>query len=163
MFVYMIRHKTDLRLFYIGSTNDFNKRMGVHKSRCFNENSRLHDMKVYKIIREFGWDEFDAFIIDVCVTDDRDILEEMEKQYIWDMKPTMNVVDYTHDNKQYHRQYAIDNRDRLSEYQSIWRANNDEKLRQYRRDTKNMERANQLRRNGRIWKSISKEYMNICL
>ena len=75
-------------------------------------------------MREHGWDAFDAFIIDVCVTDDRDVLEEMEKQYIWDLKPTMNTNDYTFDRKQYkidnaeyirkQKQYKIDNRDRLN-------------------------------------------------
>jgi hypothetical protein len=42
---------------YIGSTRDWKQRQSMHKSCFFNENSRIHNLKLYQIIRENGgWD-----------------------------------------------------------------------------------------------------------
>jgi len=45
--------KTDNGL-YVGSTCDFAKRKGKHKTRCFNENDKNYNLNVYKNIRENG-------------------------------------------------------------------------------------------------------------
>jgi len=169
MFVYMIRHKTDNSVFYIGSTNDFHNRMTQHKSVCFNKKSNGYQFRIYKTIREHGWEMFDKFIIDVCVTDDRDVLEEMEKQYIIDLNPPLNMVDYTFDRKEYQRQYNAyyirehAERERLRKLR--YRTENHEKVRQSSRQYKidNRDRLNADKRNKRAWATISKQFREIML
>jgi len=47
--------KTDNGL-YVGSTIDFKKRKGTHKSNIYNENSHEYNYKLYQNIRENGCD-----------------------------------------------------------------------------------------------------------
>jgi len=41
-------------LIYIGSTFNFKQRVIQHKSRCTNEKSKSHNLKIYKTIRMNG-------------------------------------------------------------------------------------------------------------
>jgi len=174
----MIRHKKDHSMFYIGCTNDFERRIPEHHVRCKNPNRSEYKFKVYVMIRENGgWDAFEIHIIDICVTTDRDILEEMEKQYILDLKPTMNTIDYTPiDRKQYNRQYRIDNAEYIRNRAKQYKIDNAENLRkqdkQYRIDNAEdiRNRNKQYRINNRdkiiahrAWKSISKQFREIMM
>ena len=57
------------RLVYVGSCIDYEKRCIQHKSDCFNPKTHNHDYKVYKIIRDIGWDNFVCEVIEVMSDD----------------------------------------------------------------------------------------------
>lgn len=57
--IYRISHKELAGLDYVGSTTDFTQRKWDHKHNCLNPDSKSHQLKVYKTIREHGgWDMF---------------------------------------------------------------------------------------------------------
>ena len=58
--IYSIVCKTDETLIYVGSTTNFTKRKTHHKTACYCENNRCHNLQVYVMIRaNGGWDNFD--------------------------------------------------------------------------------------------------------
>ena len=62
--IYKIQHQTIDELIYIGSTTNFTKRKGHHKSDCNNEKSKHYLHKIYQMIRENGgWDMFDMVLV----------------------------------------------------------------------------------------------------
>ena len=112
MFVYWIRHKTNPSLIYVGSTEDFDKRIIQHKTDCYNENCRAYNHKKYKIIRaNGGFDMFDIHIIDVVCTEDKLVLHQLEQYYIDHFKSleSMNSHNAVH-NEEYQRLYREANR-----------------------------------------------------
>ena len=58
--IYTIRCKDpNVPLLYVGATFNFRNRKYNHKSRCNNGKSKIHNLKVYKMIRDNGgWDNF---------------------------------------------------------------------------------------------------------
>jgi len=52
-------------LSYVGSTHNWDVRMRNHKSKCNNQKDRDHNLKIYKMIREFGgWKNWRVIKID---------------------------------------------------------------------------------------------------
>jgi len=84
------------RLIYVGSTKDYEARFAHHKTDCFNPNSHNYNYKLYKLIREHGWDNFVFEVIEVCDDNmtDKELLWR-EQHYIdkYDSKKSMNSQD----------------------------------------------------------------------
>ena len=92
--------------FYIGSTEDFNRRKIEHKYRC-----KTKDFKLYKYIRENGgWSSWNMEIIGGCGSVAGEI------KCIKKMKPPLNTLIYN-DRKQYQRQYIKYHYQKNKEYQ----------------------------------------------
>ena len=76
---------------YIGSTKDFNKREGTHKSDCNNPNSKSYNYKVYQYLRENGgWDNFKMLEIGMVEYETDEELRIEEQKWIEDLGPTLN-------------------------------------------------------------------------
>jgi len=111
------------RLVYVGSCNDYEKRFITHKSNCFNPKATSYNSKVYKLIREIGWDNFVCEVVEVMSDDTTDEeLLKMEQNYIdkFESKKSMNTNDaFGYDVKKYQKKYGVEyrtkNRDILND------------------------------------------------
>jgi len=55
----------EIKELYVGSTTSLVKRRYLHKSDCFNANSKRHNFYVYQFIRENGgWDNWEVIQIE---------------------------------------------------------------------------------------------------
>ena len=91
--IYKIYSKDDnVTDFYIGSTNNLQKRKLDHKTRCLNVNSKEHHFKVYAFIRSNGgFEHFDFRILEQFDTlIDKNDLHKIERKYIESENSTLN-------------------------------------------------------------------------
>ena len=78
----------DTDQFYVGHTTNFIKRQIGHKS-----NSKTKDLKVYKMIREFGgWDNWRMVLIEKYPCDNRREAERREEELRVELKPDLNSI-----------------------------------------------------------------------
>ena len=100
--IYKIEHKTKPELVYVGSTKDFNHRKHVHKYNC-----RTSNAKVYQMIREYGWDQFEMIELNRIECIPLEARQEEERCRI-ELNARLNtrgaVLD-TEKQKQYKQQY----------------------------------------------------------
>jgi hypothetical protein len=122
--VYKITCITDENIFYIGSTNNLQKRIVNHKARYNNPHDICYNLPIYKHIRaNGGWDNFNHDIID-NINGTREEILQLERYYITTLNPVMNVVTRTYITreekkeyqKDYHKEYRGINKERLSNY-----------------------------------------------
>ena len=119
---------------YIGSTVNYSKRKGYHKSCCNNEKSKKYNFPVYKYIRaNGGYDSFDYEILDkrFCCKVDAEIYEsELMKIH----KSTLNVVrNYTEEDIKEHCKECkkkYNKSDKYKEYQKKYHKQYREKKKQ---------------------------------
>jgi len=129
--------------FYIGSTNNLDRRIIEHESICNNFNNPKSNLKVYKFIRENGgfanWD-----IIVEQETPNYDIKNRFitEQSYKDKLKPQLNSnnafgTDRNKNNKKYResakgkvysKAYRDNNKEYLASLLQKWRDNNKDKL-----------------------------------
>jgi len=87
--VYMLRSKTDLELFYIGSTENLNQRYCRHRhsgSSCKNRNPNLINH-----LKKYGKDDFDFIVLELC---DIQFLSRREQYYISELNPSYNIFNF---------------------------------------------------------------------
>ena len=149
------------RLIYVGSTNDYETRFAHHKRDCYNPNSNVYNLKVYQLIRQYGWDAFVMEVIDVLDdnTTDKELLWR-EQFYIdkYNSKSSMNtrdaitgldVVEYM---RLYRAEYRKNNRERMNAQSNEWRKNNRDRVNEVDRIR---------RRKKSLWKSVITELRGI--
>lgn len=97
-YIYNVIYKS--RCLYVGSTWNFNTRVGTHLSVCYNPNSKDYNFNIYKFIRKHDvWEAFHFNIIDTIETDDSKedggLFERLtaEQYYIDMLEPTLNDRD----------------------------------------------------------------------
>ena len=91
-YIYKIFEINNVDIFYIGSTNNFNKRKSMHKKNTNNKVSKKYKLKLYKYIRECGgWDNFDMVIYETIECDDRKIVLQREHTIVNELKPRLNT------------------------------------------------------------------------
>ena len=110
---------------YVGSTKNFKNRMRDHKQRttCL-ENDKHYNIKVYKSIREVGWDNIDVMIIDKIIYNSKHEAFDMETKY-------MNMFDAKLNSrypKRSMKQYQLDNKEQISNQRKLFRIENKERL-----------------------------------
>ena len=89
--IYKIYDKNCNDIFYIGYTNNFNRRKCSHKKSTTNKKSKKYKLKLYTYIRECGgWDNFVMEVIEYV--EDRIIGLKREKELILELKPQLNVM-----------------------------------------------------------------------
>lgn len=91
--MYVISHKDDVNKeeFYLGSTQNVVKRRNKHKSDCNNPNSKSHNLKLYKFIRENGgWDNWVFCEIEKYPCNSKRECEARERYWFDTLKPTLN-------------------------------------------------------------------------
>ena len=149
------------RLVYVGSCVDYEARFAHHKYDCLNPKSRTYGSKLYKFMRQYGFDNFVFEVIEVLDDDTTDIeLRQMEQSYIdkFDSKRSMNTNDAVFDldksreksklryaknadkirhktaeNAEQRKKYYADNIDKIKEYQEEYRNKNRDKNLAYKR------------------------------
>ena len=121
--VYKIYCKnTSITDVYIGSTKDFNKRKIIHKSRCYNENKREYNMKLYTFIRNNGgFDNWEFEIIEENIQDKVQALVR-EKYYIEFFGSSLNCItpfrteeEIKEYNKEHNKKYREKNKEKINE------------------------------------------------
>jgi hypothetical protein len=112
---------------YIGSTTNFNRRKNQHKAACTNSNHKEHNNYKYEFIRaNGGWINYDMILIQVVNVNNKRELEAKEREYIENLKATLNKqlptqtkAEYYQNNKDTiiprHIKYYEDNKDKIKE------------------------------------------------
>ena len=173
MFVYMIQHKTDASLIYIGNTDDINNKICKHRSECYNENHKPYDYKLNKMIRDNGgWDAFKVQIIDAVITEDRLPLLELTQYYMDKFQSVKSMNTYnaivSKQNQQeyqkeyqktYRAQYYKKNADKIAEYRKENAEHIKEVKAEYNRTHKERNLINQTKR--RSYQKAVKELLAI--
>ena len=111
---------------YVGSTKNFKNRLQKHKSNCHNEKNRGYNIKVYKSIREVGWDKIDVMIIDKIIYNSKHEAFDMETKY-------MNMFDAKLNSrypKRSKEEYYEANKERIAERDRKYRESNQEMIRE---------------------------------
>ena len=117
--------------YYIGSTTDLKRRIIDHKSKCFNENGKEYNKKLYRKIRECNID-FDDIVfeeIDCCfewenrnelenvyidLEDEKCLNSQKENQGRY-TNPKEYSKEYYENNKEYKKEYYENNKEKLKE------------------------------------------------
>ena len=78
--------------FYIGHTNNYEKRKQEHIKSCNNSKTKNHFCKIYQCIRANGGiDNWEMVILEQFCANNRKEAELKEQQYIDKMKPSLNM------------------------------------------------------------------------
>ena len=77
---------------YVGSNKDFKIRLQKHKSSCCNKKDKHREIKLYKSIREVGWDNIDIMIIDKIIYNCKIEALDMETKYMTMFDAKLNMV-----------------------------------------------------------------------
>jgi len=77
--------------FYIGSCKDMEKRKKGHKYNCHNINQKKYNIKLYKKIRETGFDNWDFEILEKVEYENDKQLRILERKWYDELKPTLNT------------------------------------------------------------------------
>ena len=154
---------------YVGSSKDLKKRLQKHKSNCHNEKNRGYNIKVYKSIREVGWDNIDIMIIDEIIYNSRNEAFDMETKYMLMFDAKLNSC-YPKRTKE---EYYEANKEKISERDRKYREsklemirekskkyydeNRDKALNQKKNIIKQIKKKN-LKKGNNIMKQIKKKY-----
>ena len=136
--IYKIEHNENENLLYVGHTTDFTKRKYLHRTTCTNPNLRLHNLKVYEMIRNNGgWDSFKMLEIKKYPCNDRREAASEEDRIMKEMKATMNSRGAVRDvikAKENRQKYIENNKEAISLKEREYRENHRE---QYANHCKN--------------------------
>jgi hypothetical protein len=146
---------------YIGSTKNYSERKRHHKSICNNENSPSYNLKVYKKIRELGWDCWDMIVLEEVNCKTKEQLLLIEGEYIKLLEPSLNCNIAGRTKKEYEEVYRINNKDKFKVYYE----NNKNKLKQMSKNynIKNKDKIKEYKKqhhqkNKDKFNQINKEY-----
>ena len=130
------------RVIYVGSTENFDKRLRNHKSYCYNINNKNYNFPIYKYIRDT--DDFEKFEFKIEYTYHNITKKELEKheaKCILDfgldnlfncIVPGRTRKEYYNDNietiKLYKTKYRIENKEKQNEYNIKYRIENKDKI-----------------------------------
>lgn len=122
--IYSIVCKTDETLIYVGSTTNFTKRKTHHKTACYCENNRCHNLQVYVMIRaNGGWDNFDMKPVKEYACENNIHLIIEEERIRKEMKANLNTYRAFRSEEEakeiklnYNQQYHQEHKAELKEY-----------------------------------------------
>jgi hypothetical protein len=78
---------------YVGSTENFDRRIVIHKSRCYNEKDKKHNCKLYQYMRQNGgFEKVDIMIIDKIIYNNKDEARQMETNFMLSFNAELNSV-----------------------------------------------------------------------
>lgn len=118
---------TSINDIYIGSTYNFARRKAQHKFSCNKETCKEYNYKVYQFIRDNGgWDNFSMIMIHEASVENKLQKEKLEREYIEEMKPTLNNNIPTRTLKEYREA----NKEKKKEHQKHYYEANKEKFNQ---------------------------------
>lgn len=144
--------------FYIGSTNNLNRRIIEHNSSCNNTNSHNHNYKIYKYIRENGGlDNWQILVEQETPNYEKYDREILEQSYIDLLEPQLNTQNaFGTDTKKSMKKWRENNIEHIKQYIE----KNKEKIAKKKKDRYNKNKEKVLNINKK-W--ASKKYIcNIC-
>ena len=143
----------DVNYAYVGSTNNFAKRMSNHKNN-FNDKTKAH-LKIYQIIKEHGgWNNWTMVQIEKCYCDSTLDARKRERYFYEELNANMNMIrpmctleeakeksiecrkQYRLENQDTIKQYRLENQDTMKQYQSKYRFKNKDKIKQHYQQNK---------------------------
>lgn len=156
---------------YIGSTTNFIKRRYAHKSTCYNEKSKLYNLKVYSYIRDNGgWCSWDMIEIEKYPCNNIKEAKLRESYWIKELKSSLNSCipsrtkkEYYENNKEYldkkHKHYYENNKQIILEKQKQYSEDNKQKIakrcKKYRENNKQI-----ILEKGKVWYENNKNKIN---
>ena len=129
---------------YVGSTTNFTKRKCRHKNNC--EHNVI--TKVYQVIIANGdWNNWSMILVEEFPTTSKLLLEQRERYWIETLGSTLNCIVPTRTHKEWrdthkehvsahHKQYELDNKDKIRERKAQYYQDNVEQKLQYYQDNK---------------------------
>ena len=136
--VYRIAYKD--MTYYVGSTTNFRNRKSNHKSNCKNVKSEDHNKALYVFIRENGgWSDDWVMILVQEYPNCKTSLElyKYEREHYDIYKPEFNVIkpclkegEKEEYQKEYIRQYRVDNADKIKQYKNQYNVENADKIKE---------------------------------
>jgi hypothetical protein len=127
---------------YIGHTTDFITRKSGHKNNCNNEKRRDYNIKVYNIIRDNGgWNNWSMIKIEDYPCNSKLDALKRERELIEELKANLNCViplrtykEYYEDTliyqKERHKIYRENNKDKIKNNLKFYNEDNKDKLRE---------------------------------
>ena len=116
--IYKLTNTIDDRI-YVGSTENCNKRMKMHKSMAHNVNANSYTMPLYICMRELGRDKFSISCLETIEYDDKKDLLYKEREWIERLKPSLNKISpitSTQEKKEYVKKWHTDNKEHVKDY-----------------------------------------------
>lgn len=151
--IYSIVSKTDETLLYVGSTTDFRKRKGRHKSDCNNENRKSYNFEVYVMIRaNGGWDAFEMKPVKEFPCENKTQLIIEEERIRTEMNANLNTnraysspeekkeqakkycQQHIEERKEQVKEYYHLHKDEILEYHKEYRQQHKEEIKEYKKD-----------------------------
>jgi len=139
---------------YVGSTKDFKSRMSGHKHSCHNDKDTNYNFKVYKSIRELGWNNIDVMIIDKIIYNSKREAFDMETKYMtmFDAKLNTQIPNRSRE------QYRVDNRENKKIKDKLYYEKNKDVLNERKKEYYG-ENKNHLREKQQEWNINNRERM----
>jgi hypothetical protein len=135
--IYKLINYDNPDLIYVGSTTNFTKRKQQHKARCYNENQKKYNFKIYLSIRENGgWENWNMIKICDYPCYNRREAEQEEDKYMIELKSNLHMRRAFRSSNHYRE----NNKDKRREINQKYYENNKVKIKQiqdqYREDNK---------------------------
>ena len=151
---------------YVGSTTDFTSRKYRHKNCCNNENSKKHNLKVYKTIRENGgWSEWSMIEIEKYPCNDKREAETRERYWyeFYNAKLNSNTMIITpEERKEKVKQYQLENADKIKQYRIDNAEELNKKSKQYYIDNADKKKQYYIKNADKIKQKLHKKYECDC-
>tara|TARA_R110001592_G_scaffold21589_3_gene86834 strand:+ start:154 stop:573 length:420 start_codon:yes stop_codon:yes gene_type:complete len=123
--IYTIRTGEGL---YVGSSCNFVKRKSGHKQSINNENSKKYNRKLYKTIRDNdgAWDmqphsEYPCNSKTEMNIEEERVRQELKADLNMNSCYGLDIDKQKQTQKEYHKSYALKNKDKLAEYKKEYR------------------------------------------
>lgn len=121
---------------YVGHTTNLTKRRYQHKEACNNQIIRAYNTYVYQFIRDNGgWDNWDVIMIEEYNLNNENEAVKKERWWIEELKATLNKSmpartkeEKNEINKNYHKNWYVNNKEHNYDNVKKWRENNKEKI-----------------------------------
>jgi len=134
--IYSITYCLNLvKLLYVGSTNNFEKRKKEHISDCFNINSPKYNTKLYTAMRQFGFENFlfkIEFELKSATKQQSFQMEELYRKYLNanlnSQRCFITVEQKKYYKKENNKKYREENVDKIKEKEKKYREDNKERL-----------------------------------
>jgi len=135
--IYIIKHKTDdTKKVYVGSTNDFKKRISQHRKNCNNEKNKKYNFKLYQYLRENGgFYMYEIIILECYVCNFKNELYYKEDDYIKIYDNNLNskrayltYEEYKKKDNEQHKKYYEEHKEKINEQHKKYYEENKEKV-----------------------------------
>ena len=121
---------------YIGSTTNFSRRKNHHKCNCNNVIGKDYNNYKYQFIRDNGgFENFDMILIENVSCNSKRELEQIERKYMDELKPSLNTTrPYITEkerktiNNTCNKTYCKNNKEKIAEYTKKYRVENKTKI-----------------------------------